>query len=116
MKLETKSVSKVVLRDNVLSQIEHAELYKTFREILTKKYQKQEKKFFSEQWIAFTCGGKKWYWNSKLELGIISNPKYVYSDNYNELYSEKNIVGLVDSKSNCPDEIMTAVIITADIG
>ena len=38
MSNDTKAVSSVVLRDNILSQIKHAELYKTFREILTKKY------------------------------------------------------------------------------
>ena len=44
MKNKTKSVSHVVLRDNVLEQIKHAELYKTLRDILTKKYKVQENK------------------------------------------------------------------------
>ena len=34
MKLETKPVSKVVLRDKILDQIKHEALYKTLREIL----------------------------------------------------------------------------------
>lgn len=52
MNFETKSVNHVVLRDNILNQIEQEELYKTFKEILTKKYE-QKKKFFQEKWIAF---------------------------------------------------------------
>ena len=46
MNYETKSVSRVVLRDNILEQIKHAELYKMFREMLTEIYETQEKAFF----------------------------------------------------------------------
>ena len=34
----TKQIKKILLRDNVLKSVIHAELYKTFREMLNKKY------------------------------------------------------------------------------
>lgn len=114
MNFETKSVNHVVLRDNILNQIEHAELYKTFKEILTKKYEEQEKAFFKENWIAFSLNSKKGYWNKSLQVAVAVQSVY---DKLEQAYfeiectamPENIIVELFDSKSKCPDEIMTGI-------
>ena len=59
MNNETKSVSQVVLRDNILRQIKHAELYKAFKDVLKTEYNNQKEAFFKEKWIAFSLNGKK---------------------------------------------------------
>lgn len=114
MNYETKSVSQVVLRDNILEQIKHAELYKTFREILTPKYEAQETAFFKEKWIAFSLNGKKGYWNKGLQVAVPVQCIYaVLEDTYFEIecaeLSEETIVALFDSESNCPNEIMQGI-------
>ncbi len=114
MNYETKSVSQVVLRDNILEQIKHAELYKTFREILTPKYEAQETAFFKEKWIAFSLNGKKGYWNKELQVAVPVQCIYaVLEDTYFEIecaeLSEETIVALFDRESNCPNEIMQGI-------
>ena len=49
----TKQVNKVVLRDNVLKNVIHAELYKTFREKVKSEYDEIEEDYFSDEWIIF---------------------------------------------------------------
>ena len=85
MSNDTKAVSSVVLRDNILSQIKHAELYKTFREILTKKYKEKEQSFFNELWIAFSFKGQKGYWNKNVN-GILV---YEFPDAAKEIIQKK---------------------------
>ncbi|MDD6084218.1 MAG: hypothetical protein PUB89_15525 [Oscillospiraceae bacterium] len=111
---ETKSVSRVVLRDNILDQIKHAELYKTFREMLTPKYNAQEQAFFKETWIAFSLNGKKGYWNKEVQVAVPVQCIYaVLEDNYFDIecaeITEETIVSLFDSESECPDEIMQGI-------
>ena len=114
MKLETKPVSKVVLRDNILEQIKHEELYKTLREILTNKYDLQEKAFFKSEWVPFFYNSIKGYWNKYYEAAIPVQSKYSQlGDTYFGVKSspmpEEVIVGLFDSYSNCPAEIMKGI-------
>lgn len=49
----TRQVDKVVLRDDVLKNVLHAELYKTLREMLSKRYAEMEKSYFEKLWIKF---------------------------------------------------------------
>ena len=114
MNVETKSVSRVVLRDNILDQIKHAELYKTFREILAPVYEAQEHAFFSKTWIAFSLNSEKGYWNKKLQVAVpVKGTYYVLDDTYFDIecgeLSEETIVGLFDSESECPNEIMQGI-------
>ena len=111
---ETKSVSRVVLRDNILDQIKHAELYKTFREMLTPKYNAQEQAFFKETWIAFSLNGKKGYWNKEVQVAVPVQCIYaVLEEKYFDIecaeITEETIVSLFDSESECPDEIMQGI-------
>ena len=114
MSNDTKAVSSVVLRDNILSQIKHAELYKTFREILTKKYKEKEQSFFNELWIAFSFKGQKGYWNKNVNGAIPVQKVYrKIEPSYFELnsfvMSEKVVVKLFDSKSKCPSDIVQGI-------
>ena len=114
MSNDTKAVSSVVLRDNILSQIKHAELYKTFREILTKKYKEKEQSFFNELWIAFSFKGQKGYWNKNVNGAIPVQRVYrKIEPSYFELnsfvMSEKVVVKLFDSKSKCPSDIVQGI-------
>lgn len=114
MKNKTKSVSHVVLRDNVLEQIKHAELYKTLRNILTKKYKVQEDNFFGEQWIAFSFKGQKGYWNKTLQTAVPVQKVYrkteeKYFEISSSVMSEYDCVNLFNSKSKCPDEIVKGI-------
>lgn len=111
---ETKSVSRVVLRDNILDQIKHAELYKTFKEMLTARYNAQEQAFFKETWIAFSLNGKKGYWNKEVQVAVPVQCIYaVLEENYFDIecaeITEETIVSLFDSESECPDEIMQGI-------
>ena len=114
MNYETKSVSRVVLRDNILEQIKHAELYKMFREMLTEIYETQEKAFFKEKWIAFSLKGKKGYWNKGLQVAVPVQSTYTsLEDKYFDIecssITENVIVSLFNSKSQCPNEIITGI-------
>ena len=114
MKLETKPVSKVVLRDKILDQIKHEALYKTLREILTKKYDSEKQNYFKMQWISFSYKGQKGYWQSVLQVAVPVQPHY---DTLNNTYfgmdfspmPEEVVVGLFDSQSKCPHEIMRGI-------
>ena len=73
MNYETKSVSQVVLRDkNLIEQIKQAELYKTFREILTKKLTE----CFNADWIAFSFNGQKGYWHRPTQIAVPVKSSY----------------------------------------
>lgn len=111
---ETKSVSRVVLRDNILDQIKHAELYKTFREILTSKYNVQKQAFFNETWIEFSLNGKTGYWNKEVQVAVPVQSSYSeLAESYFDIQcaeiTEETIVSLFDSKSECPNEILTGI-------
>lgn len=114
MSNDTKSVSSVVFRDNILAQIKHAELYKTFREILTKKYKEKEKAFFGELWIAFSFKGQKGYWNKSVNGAVPVQKVYrkiekSYFEINSWVMSENIAVKLFDSKSKCPSDIVQGI-------
>lgn len=115
MNHETKAVSKVLLQDSILKQIMHAELYKTFRELLTKKLDEQIKAYFKDEWIAFSFDGKKGYWNKSLQIAIPVQSVYATVKQSTcfgincEPISEKMIVTLFDDKTKCPTEIMDGI-------
>lgn len=106
----TKQVDKVVLRDNVLKNVIHAELYKTFREVLDKKY---EEEFLSVKWIPFTKDGQRAWYCTECEIAIPVQSNY--NENYKDAYLgiKKYIVtkeqALVLYGSDCPSEIMRAI-------
>lgn len=108
----TKQVSNVILRDNVLKNVMHAEFYKAFRKILKKHYDETEKLFFSALWIPFCFQDKKGWYNIKSQIAVpVQNNYSSYSSDYfgiirREL-NEKDVVSLLDN--NCPAEIMKGI-------
>lgn len=111
--IRTKQVNKVILRDNVLKNIIHAQLYKMFREILNKKYNEVEKKYFSADWIKFSFKDESGYWNRETSYAIPIQDKY---DNAKEKYFEIERVEFYDfniailfNQKNCPSKIMKGI-------
>lgn len=77
----TRQVDKVVLRDDVLKNVFHAELYKTLREILSKRYAEMEKSYFEKLWIKFKVNNEIGYWNGKAQIAIPVQNKYASINN-----------------------------------
>lgn len=111
----TKQVDKVVLRDNVLKNVIHAELYKTFREKVKSEYDKVEKNYFSDEWIKFALKDEVGYWNQKTGCAI---PVQAYYGNKEDLkdnyfgiqrtdYNEDSVKTLFND--TCPYEIMKGI-------
>lgn len=111
----TKQVDKVVLRDNVLKSVIHAELYKTFREKVKSEYDKIEEDYFSDEWIKFALKDEVGYWNQKTGCAI---PVQAYYGNKEDLkdnyfgiqrtdYNEDSVNYLFDDA--CPEEIMNGI-------
>lgn len=111
----TKQVDKVVLRDNVLKNVIHAELYKTFREKVESEYDEIEKDYFSDEWIKFALKDEVGYWNQETGCAI---PVQAYYGNKEDLkdsyfgiqrtdYNEYIVKMLFDD--TCPDEIMNRI-------
>ena len=111
----TKQVDKVVLRDNVLKNVIHAELYKTFREKVKSEYDKIEEDYFSDEWIKFVVKDEIGYWNERIGRAI---PVQAYYGNKEDLkdnyfgiqrtdYNEYSVNYLFDDF--CPEEIMDGI-------
>lgn len=111
----TKQVNKVVLRDNVLKNVIHAELYKTFREKVKSEYDEIEKDYFSDEWIKFALKDEVGYWNQETGCAI---PVQAYYGNKEDLkdsyfgiqrtdYNEYIVKMLFDD--TCPYEIMNGI-------
>lgn len=111
----TKQVDKVVLRDNVLKNVIHAELYKTFREKVKSEYDKIEEGYFSDEWIKFALKDEVGYWNQETGCAI---PVQAYYGNKEDLkdnyfgiqrtdYNEYSVKTLFND--TCPDEIMNGI-------
>ena len=107
----TKQVNQVILRDDLLKSIINTELYKKFKEILTKKYCSQEKQFFSNPWIAFSFGGsfggKKAWYNIAREIAVLVQKNYNGCDGkYFEMQND-DVTTLFGK--DCPAEIMSGI-------
>lgn len=111
----TKQVDKVVLRDNVLKNVIHAELYKTFREKVKSEYDKIEEDYFSDEWIKFALKDEVGYWNQGIGCAI---PVQAYYGNKEDLkdnyfgiqrtdYNEDSVKTLFND--TCPYEIMKGI-------
>lgn len=111
----TKQVDKVVLRDNVLKNVIHAELYKTFREKVKSEYDKIEEGYFSDAWIKFALKDEVGYWNQETGCAI---PVQAYYGNKEDLkdnyfgiqrtdYNEDSVKTLFND--TCPYEIMNGI-------
>lgn len=111
----TKQVNKVVLRDNVLKSVIHAELYKTFREKVKSEYDEIEEGYFSDEWIEFALKNEIGYWNQKTGCAI---PVQAYYGNKEDLkdnyfgiqrtdYNEDSVKTLFND--TCPDGIMDGI-------
>ena len=111
----TKQVDKVVLRDNVLKSVIHAELYKTFREKVKSEYDKIEEGYFSDEWIKFALKDEVGYWNQETGRAI---PVQAYYGNKEDLkdnyfgiqrtdYNEDSVKTLFND--TCPYEIMKGI-------
>lgn len=108
----TKQVKKVVLRDNVLKNVIHAELYKTFREVVKAKYGEVENKYFSAEWIKFALKNEIGFWNKNVMSAIPVQTNYSELKNsYFDIecsaisYYEVEIL----FNKNCPVEIMNGI-------
>ena len=118
----TKQVNKVVLRDNVLKNVIHAELYKTFREKVKSEYDEIEEDYFSDEWIKFALKGEFGYWNQETGCAI---PVQAYYGNKEDLkdnyfgiqrtdYNEDSVKTLFDDTcpkfdDTYPNEIMNGI-------
>lgn len=111
----TKQVNKVVLRDNMLKNVIHAELYKTFREKVKSEYDEIEEDYFSDEWIKFALKGEFGYWNQRIGRAI---PVQAYYGNKEDLkdnyfgiqrtdYNEDSVKTLFND--TCPYEIMKGI-------
>lgn len=111
----TKQVDKVVLRDNVLKNVIHAELYKTFREKVKSEYDEIEEDYFSDEWIKFALKDEIGYWNQGIGRAI---PVQAYYGNKEDLkdnyfgiqrtdYNEDSVKTLFND--TCPYEIMKGI-------
>lgn len=111
----TKQVDKVVLRDNVLKNVIHAELYKTFREKVKSEYDEIEEDYFSDEWIEFALKNEIGYWNQETGCAI---PVQAYYGNKEDLkdnyfgiqrtdYNEDSVKTLFND--TCPEEIMDGI-------
>lgn len=111
----TKQVDKVVLRDNVLKNVIHAELYKTFREKVKSEYDEIEEDYFYDEWIKFALKDEVGYWNQGIGCAI---PVQAYYGNKEDLkdnyfgiqrtdYNEYSVNYLFDDV--CPEEIMNGI-------
>lgn len=111
----TKQVDRVVLRDNVLKKVIHAELYKTFREMLKEKYEETEDNYFDKDWIKFSFKDEIGYWNSYSMFAVPVQNHYGGTDEIKDKYFDTNHseldVDYMDSMFNddCPSEIMDGI-------
>ena len=92
----TKQVKKVVLRDNVLKNVIHAELYKTFREVVKVKYGEVENKYFSAEWIKFALNDEVGYWNQETFYAVPVKEYYGNNDDLKDKYFEIAVKRLED--------------------
>lgn len=106
----TKQVSKVVLRDNVLKNVIHAELYKTFREICNKRYHEVEKKYFDKKSIEFMYNKISACYYTDKRVAIILEKNHLqdtYLDIMRKNLDENSVADLFGK--NCPNEILNFV-------
>ena len=110
MNYKTKSVSQVVLRDNILEQITIKEMDMALREI----FEKIISDYFKNTWIKFSYEGQKGYWNSVAQCAVPVQPNYsAYSSSYfgiSRCYiNDKQVKQLFGKDSLCPSEIMNGI-------
>lgn len=106
----TKQVNKVVLRDNVLKNVIHAELYKTFREKVKSEYDKVEKNYFSANGIAFSYNKVSACYYAAKEVAVIlekSTLKDTYLDIKRIDLNEHSVADLFGK--SCPDEVLALI-------
>lgn len=108
----TKKVSEVILRDNVLKDVIHEELYQTFRKTLNTKYEAIKKAYFNQKWIKFQFNQEIGYWNQKTGIAVPVQKNYgtlleEYFDLQRSALTEKQVQLLF--QKDCPSEIMDGV-------
>lgn len=106
----TKQVNKVVLRDNVLKNVIHAELYKTFREKVKSEYDKVEKNYFSANGIRFSYNKVSACYYAAKEVAVILE-KNTLKDTYLDIkridLNEHSVADLFGK--SCPDEVLALI-------
>lgn len=103
----TRQVDKVVLRDDVLGNVLHAELYKTLREMLYENYREMEKKYFQKDSICFLCGKTTAYYYTEKRVAVILEKGTIqefYLDLKRKHLDKKAVVDLFGKK--CPSDIL----------
>ena len=103
----TRQVDKVVLRDDVLKNVLHAELYKTLREMLYENYREMEKKYFQKDSICFLCGKTTAYYYTEKRVAVILEKGAIqefYLDLKRKHLDKKAVVDLFGKK--CPSDIL----------
>lgn len=106
----TKQVYKVILRDNVLKKVIHAEFYKSLRQKAKSIYDELEKKYFSAPVIKFSRGSITVLYYTQKQFGIIIAKKSLqdsYLDIKCAVLNEKRIVDIFGK--NCPAEILNEI-------
>lgn len=113
MEISTRQVKKVILRDNVLKKVIHAETYKVLREEAEKKYKEIKDKYFTQKGIIFSCDGKKAYYYTLKKIAVILDTfkKSKLEDSYFGISrkepNEKMVTDLFGK--NCPVEVLDAI-------
>lgn len=106
----TKQVNKVVLRDNVLKNVIHAELYKTFREKVKSEYDRVEKNYFSAKGIKFSYDKVSACYYTAKEVAVILE-KNTLKDTYLDIkridLNEHSVSDLFGK--SCPDEVLALI-------
>lgn len=107
---ETKSVSHVVLKDDLLESI----ITKEVRKKLCILIRMRIDSFFMQLWIGFSNDGQKGYWNSKAQCAIPVQPNYhQYKSDYfgfNRIdITEEQVKILFGKGSSCPQEIINGI-------
>ena len=106
----TKQVNKVVLRDNVLKNVIHAELYKTFREKVKSEYDRVEKNYFSAKGIKFSYDKVSACYYTAKEVAVILE-KNTLKDTYLDIkridLNEHSVSDLFGKY--CPDEVLALI-------
>jgi len=105
---KTKQVKKAVLSGDILKEA----IYQKYKDILKEEYDRREKEFFNQEWIAFFCYGYEGYWNKSEQIAI------PVQDNYDSLlgisFGNRVNVNLDTAKAlfgrNCPNEIKKGIL------
>lgn len=113
MEISTKQVKKVILRDNVLKKVIHAEIYRVLRAEAEKRYKEVKERYFGQDGIIFSCEGKRAYYYVSDKLAVILETfgESKLQDSYFGIKRKEPDAKLVTDLfgKNCPKEVLDAI-------